>query len=92
MVRRQQQCLKIGYFGAAVSAETPEKTAWPVPNLQPTYQPTGNDSLADTEPFVPKHLHAGDYCRLSLPHLGVGIWLHQETFLPNWIGQMAHQR
>ena len=33
----------------------------------------------------------GDY-GLSLPHFDTGIWLRYETFLPNWLGRVAHQR
>ena len=51
--QRQQQRLEICCFRAA---ETLETATQPVPNLQPTHQDTGDDSLADTEPFGLKKL------------------------------------
>ena len=48
-------------------------------------------SLAsDSSWFPDSNCNNGDY-GLSLPRLDTGIWLRQETFLPNWVGRMAHQ-
>ena len=47
-------------------------------------------SLAsDSSWFPDSNYNSGDY-GLSLPHPDVGIWLRQETFLPNWVGRVAH--
>ena len=40
--------------------------------------------------FPDSNYNSGGY-GLSLPHSDAGIWLRQETFLPNWVGRMAHQ-
>ena len=48
-------------------------------------------SLAsDSSWFLDSNYKGGDY-GLSLPHPDAGIWLCQETFLPNRVGHMAHQ-
>ena len=45
---------------------------------------------SDSSWFPDSNYNSGDY-GLSLPCPDAGIWLHQETFLPNWVGRMAHQ-
>ena len=48
-------------------------------------------SLAsDSSWFPDSNYNSGDY-GLSLLHPDTGIWLRQETFLPNWVGRVAHK-
>ena len=48
-------------------------------------------SLASDSSWFPDSIYNGGDCGPSLPHPDTGIWLRQETFLPNWVGWMAHQ-
>ena len=76
-------------FSQRQHTNTPEMavglmTSWP-------YWVTPLASLASDSSWFPEsNYNSGDY-GLSLPYPDTNIWLRQETFLPNWVGRMAHQ-